>query len=522
MSDESRQRWEAYLKSPEVRANSIKTSTYIYKPSSSYCYAVDCLAQWHIAPFVSPRNVVAFNGFLYPVSWLGQPRRDGRPYKRAPSHAICVPRSIIEIGRHVNSRETGAIAFESNSQLAIIGESAFSDCNRLSSLWLPSSVQTLGAQCFQGCLNLSAVLFAPNSQLTVIQTAAFARCANLRSICLPSSVASIPDRCFEDCCRLWSVAYEEGSQIASIGKSALGRCHALTAFCIPRWVTTIGLCLTQAGSPFDLTVDARNLHFSVADQLLLDLVNHAVICCSGDPSEVIIPASIQFVNRDAFYRRKSLQTVVFSNGSHLRVVGDWAFRECPDLRSICIPKFVEILSNSCFASCSHLSSVQFDADSKLVRIERQAFYECWSLAEICVPCSLTITGRSAFCHCRGLKSLTFEANSSLLTLGDQSFRLCSALTSIVIPNSVENLWRECFEGCAGLVAVEFEADSRVVSIGASACRGLRQVRALCIPSQSSNSAISALPIAASSAKLLSNRHRPCQRLARAHSGRPPH
>jgi hypothetical protein len=294
------EQWAAYIQSDEALVNCITTSTYRYQHSSSRRNTVVCVPQGHFAAFVAPRNVAALAGIFYPVAWLGQPDDGGIVSQGAPAHAICVPRSVTGIGAHLNSQKTSAIAFELGSQVAIIDESVFCNCDRLSAVWLPSSVQSLYADCFKGCVNLSLFLFAPNSQLKVIRQSAFARCVNLRSICLPSSVESIPDKCFEDCSRLCNLTYEADSKIASIGTSALANCPALTAFCIPPLVKTLSVFFSPQRPLVHLTVDPQNTHFHIVDELLLDRCEREVVYCIGDAREVTIEKSIQVLNTCAF------------------------------------------------------------------------------------------------------------------------------------------------------------------------------------------------------------------------------
>lgn len=170
-------------------------------------------------------------------------------------------------------------------------------------------------------------------------------------------------------------------------------------FCIPPLVTPISTLFSWKIPLLCLTVDTRDPHFSVVDQLLVDLGGPSVISFFGTASEVEIPASIQFLNMESFSCLHSMITVVFSAGSQARNIGDGAFRCCPVLRSVYIPKYVEILSESRFPSCPLVSIVGFEPNSKLSTIGDRSFHKCSPLASICVPRSAPTIREAGFGNC---------------------------------------------------------------------------------------------------------------------------
>jgi hypothetical protein len=61
-----------------------------------------------------------------------------------------------------------------------IGDSAFSDCENLTSITIPNGVKTIGNGAFSGCTSLTSIVI-PNSVKT-IGNSAFGECKNLTSI----------------------------------------------------------------------------------------------------------------------------------------------------------------------------------------------------------------------------------------------------------------------------------------------------------------------------------------------------
>ena len=153
------------------------------------------------------------------------------------------------------------------SSLQSIGDSAFWGCNSLTSLTLPSSLQSIGGGAFIGCTSLRSVIcnqfykvigqmllssdgtqviayWGENSEVTIpegvqsIGDSAFSYCKSLSSLTLPSSLQSIGDRAFFGCNSLSSLTLP--SSLQSIGDYAFGWCSSLTSLTLPSSLQSIG------------------------------------------------------------------------------------------------------------------------------------------------------------------------------------------------------------------------------------------------------------------------------------------
>lgn len=83
-----------------------------------------------------------------------------------------------------------------------IGERAFENCEKLTSITIPDSVKSIGKHAFDWCFELA-------------------------SIAIPDSVSSIGDRAFSECFALKYITI--GNGVKSIGKNAFWACRALTS-----------------------------------------------------------------------------------------------------------------------------------------------------------------------------------------------------------------------------------------------------------------------------------------------------
>ena len=78
-----------------------------------------------------------------------------------------------------------------------IGNWAFQDCSRLTSVTIPYSVTSIGNYAFEDCIGLTSVDI-PNS-VTSIGNWAFSSCSGLTSVTIPNSVTSIGYYAFQNC-----------------------------------------------------------------------------------------------------------------------------------------------------------------------------------------------------------------------------------------------------------------------------------------------------------------------------------
>ncbi len=104
-----------------------------------------------------------------------------------------------------------------------IGNSAFSSCNRLTSISIPNSVTTIGNSAFSSCNRLTSVTI-PNS-VTTIEDYTFSGCTRLTSVTIPNSVIAIRNHAFSYCDLLTSVTIP--NSVTTIGDFAFFLCMSL-------------------------------------------------------------------------------------------------------------------------------------------------------------------------------------------------------------------------------------------------------------------------------------------------------
>ena len=120
-----------------------------------------------------------------------------------------------------------------------------------------------------------------------------------------------------------------------------------------------------------------------------------------------------------YYGHVTIPEMVTFNGISYTVtaIGDYAFANCYNLKSISIPETVKSINDFSFYSCSGLTSITFPLS--ITSIGYDAFWNCAGLTSVTIPDSVTSIGAYAFCNC---DKMTYVAiGSSVTSIGDQVF-----------------------------------------------------------------------------------------------------
>ena len=305
-----------------------------------------------------------------------------------------------EITKYIGSSTNAVIPSSIGSySVTSIGEYAFANCYKISTLTIPDSVTSIKNGAFYGCSGLGGVTI-PDS-VTSIGDYPFYNCKNLKSVIIGNSVTSIGSNAFFGCLSLTSVTI--GNSVTSIGAQAFGVCSSLTSITIPDSVTSIG-----------------NSAFRNCSSLKSITIPDSVTCiemstfqeCTGLTS-ITIPDSVTSIGKDAFYNCKSLISVKIPNG--VTSISDYAFYHCSKLTDVTIPSSVKSIGLYAFYYCIKLESITIP--NSVTSIGEYAFEYCQSLVMIEIPTSVTKVGDYAFYGCNNLliafipKNLNYSQNT---------------------------------------------------------------------------------------------------------------
>ena len=342
---------------------------------------------------------------------------------------------VVEIGKEAFKKCSSLTSITLPEGVTSIGDSAFYFCSSLTSITLPEGVTRIGNSAFYFCCRLTSITL-PES-VTIIGSWAFASCSGLTSIILPESVTIIAGWAFHSCSNLTSVSLSEQTSVPS---DAFVYCDKLKPENIVRRPKAGAVMPAPAKAAAEKNPAPAKKPTPAPAQPAPNYVSEfetapvyggcAITGYRGNGGEVKIPPTIgglqvvEIGNR-AFSNCRDLRSIVLPKG--VTSIGDWAFQDCSSLTSITLPKGVTSIGDWAFRNCSSLSSITLPEGTDVVRA--YTFAGCTSLTSITIP--------------NGVKQIMPCA-----------FKGCTALTRVVIPASVKQFGLHAFEGCDRLPLVQ--------------------------------------------------------------------
>ncbi len=290
---------------------------------------------------------------------------------------INIPEGVTGIGYKAFDNTAWLKAKQEEDPIVIINSILIDGRAAKGDVVIPDSVTKLGYYAFEGNKDLTGVII-PDS-ITEICGAAFSKCTNLKSVNFPEGLISIGDYAFNRCTSLKNVDFPEG--LVSIGTGSFAYCEGLTNVTFPESLETIET-------------------FAFKDCKALE--------------DVYIPAGVKMIGGSAFdytpwlEAQRKISPFVIVNGilidaakatgdvtvpEGITCIGEYAFSECADLKSVVIPEGVTSIENSAFMFRKDLESVTIP--NTVRKIGEEAFYNT-GLKEVTIPRSVTNIGRLAF------------------------------------------------------------------------------------------------------------------------------
>ncbi len=338
-----------------------------------------------------------------------------------------------------------------------IGIGALEGCESLSTLRTP--IITCHTAPYFGALFGAAThetngSYVPNNLATLIVTAeavtdipdyAFYACRSLEAVFLPDSVESIGAFAFYGCEGLTYIPLGH-TAVASVGERAFTNCRALLALELPTTVERMGLAMLEGcGKLESLTlpfaggyradyIPTDNESLAIADGEMTDpkkttYLGYLFGATSYTFTAGYLPASLIRVTllpgcgdipANAFYECASLREVVIPDG--VTTIGYRAFYRCERLATVSLPDSVRAIGDDAYHGCIRL--VDLDVGEGLILLGVQTFMECLSLKEVTLPISVSHLPNATFAGCISLESLTAPG---VATCGSQVFRACDKL-----------------------------------------------------------------------------------------------
>ena len=319
-------------------------------------------------------------------------------------------------------------------------------------------------------------------QVTSIGYEAFYDCPNLTSVKLPSFIETFDMYAFCDCPNLTSLNMPMG--LKTIWQWAI--CNTgLTSIEIPWDVTEIkpqAICFNE--NLTTLTVSQANERYDSRENCnaIIETVTDAlVICCkttklpstlkaisdwglSGCSFKTLrLPDNIEIIGYNAFESSENLESVFIpaSVGDYEEAlelvlgVGNSLFADCPNLTSVTVSasnKYIDSRDNCNAVIATKTNTLMSACPATVIPETVTAIGEDAYLAvptdAVTVPSSVRTIEARAFDYCLFLKDITLS--EGLEEIKNFAFRDCLALEEITLPSTLTSIGSKVFSGCENL------------------------------------------------------------------------
>ena len=434
-----------------------------------------------------------------------------------------IPDGVTEIGYVAFSGCSNLTSVTIPDGVTTIGVCAFRDCQSIASVTIPDNVTTIGDGVFLSCYNLTEfkgkfaedngrilvvdgtlIAFAPScgakeytipDSVTIIEMSAFRDCQSLTIVTIPESVTTIRNYAFYDCSSLTSVTIPDSATL--IGDYAFKKCSSLTSVTIGNSVTSIGkgafdVCgsLTSvyckpttppAGGQymFDQSASGRKIYvpYNSVDvyksaeywsRYASDIVGYDFqtseiygqkLQYTSTDGKIVTPYSSNVFGANIVSNTYENGKGIITFDAPVTSIGEKAFYDCDNLKSVTIPDGVTSIGANAFDYCTNLTSITIP--DSVTSIGANAFKNCSKLTSVIIPNRVTSIREATFAYCGSLKSVTIP--DSLTSIGNNAFRNCHSLASVTIPNRVTSIGANAFHYCIKLTNITIP--NSVTSIG---------------------------------------------------------
>ena len=312
-----------------------------------------------------------------------------------------------------------------------IGGFAFCGCSSLKSITIPESLTSVGKEAFEFCSNLTDVRISDIESWCNIEFSDYASVplfgsrlhTNLyvngslvENLIIPDSVTSIGNYAFSGCGSIKRLTISDG--VTSIGDAAFSDCGSLTSVEIPDSVTSIGWNAFQQCSRLEKVY-------------ISSIENWCRIKFESGTSNPLYK-SYNMSSTELYIQENLVEDIVIPDS--VTSIGDYAFTNCCNLKSITIPDSVTSIGSGAFNGCYNLRSITIP--DSVTSIDECAFSDCGSLTSVEIPDSVTSIGYRTFWGCVGLTSIVIP--DSVYEIGGDAFYYCDALTDVYYGGSEDD------------------------------------------------------------------------------------
>ena len=359
-----------------------------------------------------------------------------------------------------------------------IGDSAFRDCDLLTSITIPKSVTSIGRRAFSFCYELNTMVVEEGNTTydsrencnAIIETATNTLVAGCKNTIIPNTVTSIGGSAFINCTSLTSITCEATTP------------PVLELYVFPSELTTAYIpCGTKSA------YEASDWASQVSEFIEEDCVDPTwQITYTSTDGNIVTPYKTDVFGANIVSNTYQDGQGVITFDGPVTSIGDYAFHFCQNLASITIPNSVTTIGDLAFSECSSLVSITIP--NSVTSIHTFAFADCSSLIEVEIPKSVISIGDSdgiwwacqgIFMGCNNLQKIVVEEGNPIFDSRDNCNAIIETATNALIagcpnteiPNGIKRIGAGAFRECNALRDIDIPSSVNV--IGEAAFYGTR-------------------------------------------------
>lgn len=349
--------------------------------------------------------------------------------------------------------------------------------SQIACVYIGEGITMIDGPAFIGC-NAMTACYLPEG-LTGIRNEVFRECAGLSSIAFPDSLQAIGDYAFYGCTNLTGITFNSG--LKQIGPYAFAFADALQSVTLPEGLQSIAYtAFDAAGSLERIDVDPDNACFASVEGVVYSADRRTLVLCPRACSDVfVIPEGVTEIASGAFSGCR-LTGVEFPDS--LVIIGEKAFADCRNLRTLTLGSHVEEIRAQAFQTCTELQSISLPASVSVMG--SYVFSDCYSLTAIHVA-----EGSTAFSSADGVLladngtkllfcpkqySGSFVCPDGVVEIADGAFSACSAVTGVTLPDGLKIIGSGAFNQCSA-ASVNIPDSVEVIADNAFLNSGLKSV-----------------------------------------------
>ena len=231
--------WNVFLNiyEGELKEITYLDLTYTYNTSSKIATVVKG-DNYDELKIVSIPSKIPVEGTEYPVKAIA-----GRAFSSTYITSVEIADGLETIGQEAFSNCEQLAKLSLPSTLVTIENSAFNNCRRLAGITIPASVKTIGNNALSGCYNLETIEVADGNETyeslgsnVIIERKTKTLLLGCKNSTIPDGVVSIGAGAFNNC-QIAEIQFPE--TVKSIGNDAFASCRYLTEVTLPEGLDSI-------------------------------------------------------------------------------------------------------------------------------------------------------------------------------------------------------------------------------------------------------------------------------------------